>query len=80
LGRGDRDAERTKGEGDARASAIYAQAFGANPEFYAFYRSLDAYRKTFRGKGDVFVVDPATDFFKFMKNPDGSSLAPARKR
>lgn len=77
-----RDAEKTKGEGDARASALYAQAFGSSPEFYAFYRSLDAYRKTFRGKGDVFVVDPSTDFFKFMKNPDGSgpAPAPARKR
>ncbi len=75
-----RDAEKTKGEGDARASAVYAQAFGSNPEFYAFYRSLDAYRKSFRGKGDVFVVDPSTDFFKFMKNPDGSASAPVRKR
>ncbi len=75
-----RDAEKTKGEGDARASALYAQAFGSNPEFYAFYRSLDAYRKTFRGKGDVFVVDPSTDFFKFMKNPEGSAPAPAKKR
>ena len=75
-----REAEKTKGEGDARASAIYAQAFGSNPEFYAFYRSLDAYRKSFRGKGDVFVVDPSTDFFKFMKNPDGSPPAPARRR
>ena len=76
-----RDAEKTKGEGDARASALYAQAFGSNPEFYAFYRSLDAYRKSFRGKGDVFVVDPSTDFFKFMRNPDGSAgSSPAKKR
>ncbi len=77
-----RDAERTKGEGDARASAIYAQAFGANPDFYSFYRSLEAYRKSFRGKGDLFVVDPSTDFFKYMKNPDasGAGAAPAHKR
>lgn len=76
-----RDAERTKGEGDARASAIYSQAFGSNPEFYAFYRSLDAYRKSFRAKGDVFVVDPSSDFFKYLQNPDGSqSAAPARRR
>ena len=76
-----RDAERTKGEGDARASAVYAQAFSQSPEFYAFYRSLEAYRKSFRGKGDVFVVDPSTDFFKFMKTPDGSApAAPARGR
>jgi modulator of FtsH protease HflC len=75
-----RDAERTKGEGDARASAIYAQAFGSNPEFYAFYRSLDAYRKSFRGKGAVFVVDPSIDFFKYMKNTDASTSASPRKR
>ena len=68
-----RDAERTKGEGDAKASAIYAQAFGSNPEFYAFYRSLDAYRRSFRGKGDVFVVDPSSDFFKYLRTPDTSS-------
>ena len=77
-----RDAERTKGEGDAKASAIYAQAFGSNPEFYAFYRSLDAYRKTFRSRGDLFVIDPSSDFFKFMKTPGGTSSesSPARKR
>jgi modulator of FtsH protease HflC len=73
-----RDAERTKGEGDAKASAIYAQAFGSNPEFYAFYRSLDAYRKSFATKGNLFVVDPSTDFFKFMQNPDAPSSG--RKR
>lgn len=75
-----RDSERMKGEGDARASAIYAQAFGANPEFYAFYRSLDAYRKSFRSKGDLFVVDPTSDFFKYLQGPDGTSAAGARKR
>jgi membrane protease subunit HflC len=75
-----RDAERTKGEGDAKASQIYAQAFGSNPEFYAFYRSLDAYRKSFRNKGDVFVIDPTADFFKYLKNPDASPLAAGRKR
>jgi membrane protease subunit HflC len=75
-----RDAERTKGEGDAKASAIYAQAFGSNPEFYAFYRSLDAYRKSFAAKGNIFVVDPSTDFFRYMQNPDGTSAAAVRKR
>ncbi len=75
-----RDAERTRGEGDAKASSTYAQAFGANPEFYAFYRSLDAYRKSFRNKGDLFVVDPSTDFFKYMKDPDGASPAAAGRR
>jgi membrane protease subunit HflC len=75
-----RDAERTRGEGDAKASATYAQAFGSNPDFYAFYRSLDAYRKAFRNKGDLFVVDPSTDFFKYMKDPDGTSPAAAGRR
>ena len=75
-----RDAERAKGEGDAKASAIYAQAFGSNPEFYSFYRSLDAYRKTFRGRGDLFVVDPSSEFFKYMKSPDGGGAAPSGPR
>jgi membrane protease subunit HflC len=62
-----RDAQRIKGEGDAKASAIYAEAFGKNPEFYRFYRSLDAYRQSFRSKHDVLVVDPSSDFFKYFK-------------
>lgn len=64
-----REAERIKGEGDARASAIYAAAYGRNPEFYAFYRSMQAYRESFRNKGDLMVLDPSSDFFKYMKNP-----------
>ena len=63
-----RDAQKVKGEGDAKAAAIYAQAFGQNPEFYAFYRSLEAYRNSFKNKGDVIVVEPNSDFFKYMKN------------
>lgn len=63
-----RDAQRTKGEGDAKATAIYAQAFGANPEFYSFYRSLDAYRQSFRSKSDLLVVEPGSEFFKYLKN------------
>ncbi|MDB5800283.1 MAG: hflC [Rhodocyclales bacterium] len=62
-----RDAQRIKGEGDAKASAIYAEAFGKNPEFYRFYRSLDAYRQSFRSKNDVLVVDPSSEFFKYLK-------------
>jgi modulator of FtsH protease HflC len=68
-----RDAQRIKGEGDARASAIYAQAYGANPEFYAFYRSLDAYRQSFSKRSDMLMVDPSSDFFKYMKNPGGAA-------
>lgn len=63
-----RDAQKTKGEGDAKAAAIYAEAFGKNPEFYAFYRSLEAYRNSFANKSDVLVVEPSSDFFKYMKN------------
>lgn len=63
-----RDAQRIKGEGDAKASAIYAKAYEINPEFYAFYRSLEAYRASFRNKGDVLVLEPNSDFFKYMKS------------
>ncbi len=63
-----RQAQQIKGEGDAKASAVYAQAFGQNPEFYAFYRSLEAYRASLRGKNDVLVVDPSSEFFKYLKS------------
>ncbi|PWF54614.1 protease modulator HflC [Massilia glaciei] len=68
-----RDAERIKGDGDAKASAIYSQAFGQNPEFYKFYRSLEAYRATFQNRGDVLVVDPNSDFFKYFKSAGGGA-------
>ncbi len=64
-----RDAQRIKGEGDAKASALYASAFGRNSEFFAFYRSLEAYKQTFRNKGDVMVLDPSSSFFKYLKSP-----------
>ncbi|MGX4642219.1 protease modulator HflC [Massilia sp. SYSU DXS3249] len=64
-----REAEKIKGEGDARASAIYAGAFGKNPEFYKFYRSLEAYRASFKAHGDVMVIDANSEFFKYFKNP-----------
>ena len=64
-----RDAQRVKGDGDAKAAAVYAGAFGKNPEFYAFYRSMQAYRESFKNKSDVMVLDPSSDFFKYMKNP-----------
>jgi membrane protease subunit HflC len=63
------DAQRVKGEGDAKAAAIYAKAFSENPEFYSFYRSLDAYRASFRNKSDVLVLDPNSEFFKYFRNP-----------
>ncbi len=64
-----RDAEKIKGEGDAKASAIYAQAFGQSPDFYNFYRSLEAYRASFRNRSDVLVIDPSSDFLKYLKTP-----------
>ncbi len=64
-----REAQRIKGEGDARAAAIYAEAFGRNPEFYAFYRSMESYRSSFRGKNDVLVLQPNSEFFRYMRSP-----------
>ena len=64
-----RDAQSVKGQGDAKAANVYAAAYGKNPEFYAFYRSMQAYRESFKSKSDVMVLDPSADFFKYMKNP-----------
>ncbi|MGH8650209.1 MAG: protease modulator HflC [Burkholderiales bacterium] len=63
-----RDAQRIKGEGDARATAIYARAYEQNPEFYAFYRSLEAYRASFRDRSDVLVLEPNSEFFKYLRS------------
>jgi len=68
-----KDAQRVKGEGDAKAAAAYAQAFGQNPEFYAFYRSLEAYRSSFNNHSDVLVLEPNSDFFKYLKGPGKGS-------
>lgn len=62
-----RDAQKIKGEGDAQATSIYGKAFGQNPEFYSFYRSLEAYRGSFSNKSDLLVVEPGSEFFKYMK-------------
>ena len=62
-------AETIKGEGDAKASQIYAQSFGKNPEFYRFYRSLEAYRATFKSRSDVLVLDSNSEFFRYFKGP-----------
>lgn len=63
-----RDAQKVKGEGDAKAAEIYADAYGKNPEFYAFYRSTEAYKNSFKSKSDVMVLDPNSDFFKYMRS------------
>ena len=70
-----RDAQKIKGDGDAKSSALYAEAFGRDPQFAQFYRSLEAYRATFRSKGDVMVLDTNSDFFRAMRG--GSAAAPA---
>jgi membrane protease subunit HflC len=66
-----RDAQRTKGEGDAKASAVYAAAYNQDAEFYAFYRSLQAYREGFRDKSDILVLSPDSEFFKYLKSSRG---------
>ena len=63
-----RDAQRTKGQGDAKAAEIYAEAYKQNPEFYSFYRSLEAYRQGFKTKNDLLVLDPNSEFFKYLKH------------
>ncbi|MGE8691321.1 MAG: protease modulator HflC [Achromobacter sp.] len=69
-------AQGIMGEGDAAAASIYAQAYGKNPQFYTYYKSLEAYRASFSKPGDVLVVDPSSSFFQFMKDPAGAALAP----
>ncbi|AKZ63126.1 membrane protein [Herbaspirillum hiltneri N3] len=68
-----RDAEKIRGAGDAKASQVYAQAFGQNPEFFKFYRSLEAYRASFKNRHDLMVVDPNSEFFKYFKGVGGAS-------
>ena len=70
-----RKAQQVKGAADAKATAIYAAAYGQNAEFYAFYRSLEAYKATFKSKGDVLVLEPNAEFFKYLKNSTGSGAA-----
>jgi modulator of FtsH protease HflC len=64
-----RGAEQTRGEGDAASAEIYAKAYKRNPEFYAFYRSLEAYRKSFHNKSDVILLDTESDFFNYFQQP-----------
>ena len=68
-----RDSLKIRGEGDGKAAAIYSAAYGRNPEFYAFYRSIQAYKNSLGKEGDVIVVSPDSDFFKYMRSPGGST-------
>lgn len=63
-----REAQKLKGDGDAKAAEIYAIAYGKNPEFYAFYRSLEAYKNSFKDKSDILILDSSSDFLKFMRS------------
>jgi membrane protease subunit HflC len=73
-----RDAQKVKGEGDAKASALFAESFGRDPQFAQFYRSLDAYRASFRSKSDVMVIETGSDFFKAFRG--AAPAAPAKKK
>ena len=67
-----RESQKIRGEGDARAAEIYANAYNRDPEFYSFYRSIDAYRKSMGQSGDLLVLDPDSDFFRYLNEQDGS--------
>lgn len=74
-----RDAEAIRGEGDAKATQFYGQAFGQNPEFFKFYRSLEAYRASFKNRSDVLVVDPSSEFFKYFESAGGAAASKSKK-
>jgi modulator of FtsH protease HflC len=80
LADAERDALRTRGEGDAAAAQIYARAYSKNPEFYAFYRSLQAYERSIGKDGDLLVLTPDGEFFRYLKEASPSGTAPARHR
>lgn len=81
LSKAYRDAQKIKGQGDARATALYGEAFNRDPQFAQFYRSLEAYRSSFKTKQDLMVMDPSSDFLKFMKSsrPQSSNSNAAAK-
>ena len=71
-----RQAQKVKGEGDAKSAGIYAAAYGQNPEFYSFYRSLETYKATFHNKNDLMVLDPNSEFFQYLKQSGIGKIAP----
>jgi len=73
-----RDAQRVRGEGDAKSAAIYAAAFNQNPEFYSFYRSMEAYRSTFRGRNDLMLLETNSDFLRYFRDSLGRSQSPRK--
>jgi len=80
LADAERDALRTRGEGDAAAAQIYARAYAKNPEFYAFYRSMQAYERSLGKDGDLLVITPDGEFFKYLKDAASRAAAPAARR
>ncbi|HZM33722.1 MAG TPA: protease modulator HflC [Burkholderiales bacterium] len=73
-----RDAQRIRGEGDARAANIYAAAFSQNPEFFSFYRSMEAYRSTFRGRNDLMLLESNSDFLRYFRDSLGRQATPKK--
>jgi membrane protease subunit HflC len=73
-----RDAQRVRGEGDAKGAAIYAAAFNQNPEFFSFYRSMEAYRSTFRGRNDLMLFDTNSDFLRYFRDSLGKGSTPRK--
>jgi membrane protease subunit HflC len=73
-----REAQKIKGEGDAQAAALYSDAFGRDPQFAQFYRSLEAYKSSFNKKGDVMVIDQSSEFFRGMRGASTPGAAPSR--
>jgi modulator of FtsH protease HflC len=73
-----RDAQRVRGEGDGKSAGIYAAAFNQNPEFYSFYRSMEAYRSTFRGRNDLMLIEPNSDFLRYFRDSLGRNVTPRK--
>ena len=71
LANANRDGQIIRGEGDAKAAETYANAYNQDPEFYAFYRSIDAYRNSIGRAGDILVLDPDNEFFRYLNQSDG---------
>lgn len=71
LAKAEKESQTLRGEGDAEAAKLYANAFNKSPEFFAFVRSLDAYRNSFNNKSDVLILEPDSEFFKYMKSTTG---------
>jgi membrane protease subunit HflC len=80
LADAERDALRVRGEGDATAAQTYAHAYSKNPEFYAFYRSLQAYDRSLGKDGDLLVVTPDGEFFRYLKDANKAPVPPAPRR